>query len=67
MKPLVDQDRCQGHGRCYAIAPEVFEPDDDAGYAELLRDELSAGEEGLMATARQAADACPERAITLVE
>lgn len=67
MKPLVDSDRCQGHGRCYAIAPEVFEPDDDAGYAEIVRAEISPDEEGLMADARQAADACPERAIMLVE
>ena len=28
MKVRVDPDLCQGHGRCYAIAPELFEPDD---------------------------------------
>lgn len=67
MKPLVDPDRCQGHGRCYTIAPDVFEPDDDAGYAELVREELLPNEESLMTDARQAADACPERAITLAE
>ena len=25
MKVHVDQDRCEGHGRCYATAPDVFE------------------------------------------
>ena len=28
MKVRVDPDLCVGHGRCYALAPEVFEPDD---------------------------------------
>ena len=28
MKVHVDQELCQGHGRCYALAPELFEPDD---------------------------------------
>ena len=28
MKVHVDEERCEGHGRCYALAPAVFEPDD---------------------------------------
>ena len=28
MKVRVDPDLCVGHGRCYVLAPEVFEPDD---------------------------------------
>ena len=28
MKVFVDRDRCQGHLRCYALVPEVFEPDE---------------------------------------
>ena len=28
MKVHVDEERCEGHGRCYALAPLVFEPDD---------------------------------------
>ena len=28
MKVRVDDTLCQGHGRCYALAPELFEPDD---------------------------------------
>ena len=25
----VDEQRCQGHGRCYELVPELFEPDND--------------------------------------
>ena len=25
----MDGDACTGHGRCYSLAPDVFEPDDD--------------------------------------
>ena len=28
MKVHVDEERCEGHGRCYALGPAVFEPDD---------------------------------------
>ena len=28
MKVQVDQSKCQGHNRCYAIAPELFDVDD---------------------------------------
>ncbi len=30
----IDAERCAGHGRCYALAPGVFEPD-EMGYARL--------------------------------
>src|SRR4051794_35394352 len=28
MRVHVDDERCEGHGRCYATAPEVFDADD---------------------------------------
>ncbi len=28
MRIRVDPDKCQGHGRCYALAPELFDVDD---------------------------------------
>jgi ferredoxin len=58
----LDRDRCTGHGRCYTLAPEVFGSDDD-GYGEVLVD----GDvpTALEATARTAANNCPERAITV--
>src|SRR5579885_2746606 len=29
MKVVIDGERCSGHGRCYSLAPEVFEADDE--------------------------------------
>jgi ferredoxin len=57
----VDADRCVGHGRCYTLAPKVFDAD-DVGHAVVLAHEVS-GELEI-----QGADAernCPESAITL--
>ena len=28
MRVTIDHDRCQGHGRCFSIAPDLFESDD---------------------------------------
>jgi ferredoxin len=30
----VDSEKCVGHGRCYVLAPEVFEEDDEARKGE---------------------------------
>jgi ferredoxin len=58
----LDRSACQGHGRCYALAPGLFGWDDD-GYALLEADrELTPDEHG---PARRATDNCPEFAITL--
>ncbi len=57
----VDADRCVGHGRCYTLAPRVFDAD-DVGHATVLVGEVT-GELEI-----QGADAernCPEGAITL--
>ena len=37
-------DGCTGHGRCYDVCPEVFEPDDE-GYSRLRDVEVEAGSE----------------------
>lgn len=63
MRVVLDQDRCQGHGRCYALAPQLFGCDDE-GYATLLVDGDVAPD--AEADAQLAADSCPEFAITLV-
>jgi ferredoxin len=64
MRVQIDADSCQGHGRCYATAPELFQPDE-------LGDGVVTGDgtvpEGLTAKARLAVDNCPERAITIEE
>lgn len=64
MKVHVDPDKCQGHNRCYAIAPELFDVD-DYGYATEVGDGTVAA--GLQDKARLAAENCPEFAITIVE
>ena len=62
MKIQFDREKCQGHGRCYALAPDLFDCDDE-GYA-VVRElgELNATQER---AARLAADNCPEFAITV--
>jgi ferredoxin len=64
MRVHVDADKCQGHNRCYAIAPELFDVD-DLGYAHELHDgEVPADMEQ---KARLAAANCPELAIEVTE
>ena len=62
MKVVVDADKCQGHNRCYLIAPELFDVDDE-GYAVLVGD--GTVPTGLEEKARLAVDNCPEYAITV--
>ena len=67
MKVLVDRGRCQGHGRCYATAPELFEPVNDEGHSEVVCEEIGGDNNELVEAARQALQACPERAIVIEE
>lgn len=60
MRIHLDSDRCQGHGRCYSVAPELFGYDDDGQAVLLVSDELA---EAQLASAQLAADNCPEYAI----
>jgi ferredoxin len=60
----VDGDKCQGHGRCYALAPELFESD-DFGNAVVVGNGVVP--EGLEDRARLAVDNCPEYAIEIVD
>lgn len=63
MRLTLDRERCTGHGRCYALAPELFAADDDDGHGILLvTGDLPAD---LEAAARRAVLNCPERAIEL--
>lgn len=60
MKVQIDPGRCQGHGRCYDLAPGLF-GDDDEGYGQVLGDGVvPAGHER---EARLAVANCPEHAI----
>jgi len=62
MRIVLDREKCQGHGRCYALAPSLFDTDDE-GYAVLKVDGDVPSE--LEDDARIAADNCPEYAITI--
>ena len=64
VRVAVDTDRCQGHGRCYVLAPELFEADEIGNGREKAGGEVPAGLED---RARLAVANCPERAITLTE
>ncbi|MGV0046751.1 ferredoxin [Mycobacterium colombiense] len=57
----VDADLCTGHGRCYILAPDVFDAD-EVGHCLVLVDEVSGELETQAVTAERN---CPERAITL--
>ena len=63
MRIEVDHEACTGHGRCYTLAPEVYECDDD-GYCAGDDREVPVA---LEAAARRGAAGCPERAITVTE
>ncbi len=64
LKVRVDRDRCQGHNRCFALAPGLFEVD-EYGYSKEIGD--GSVPSGLEAKARLAVANCPEHAVTIVE
>ena len=64
MHVLLDLDRCQGHNRCYALAPEIFDVD-EYGIAVLLNDGIVPA--GLEDKAMLAIANCPEFAISAAE
>jgi ferredoxin len=63
VKIAVDGRLCSGHGRCYSVAPELLAGDDE-GFVT-IRGSSTDVPPGLEDTARQAADWCPEQAITV--
>jgi ferredoxin len=64
MRVIVDSEKCQGHNRCYALAPELFDVD-DFGQSLVIGDGIVPPE--LEGKARLAVANCPEFAITIVE
>ncbi len=56
-----DSEACVGHGRCYVLAPDVFD-EDEQGHGVVKVASLPAD---LEKQARHAADNCPEDAISL--
>jgi ferredoxin len=64
MRVHVDQEKCQGHNRCVALAPSLFEID-DYGTASAIDVGLVPPE--LEADAALAVDNCPEFAISITD
>jgi ferredoxin len=64
MKIHVEEEKCQGHNRCFVVAPELFELD-DYGYAHEVGDGTVPPE--LEEKARLAVANCPEQAIIILE
>ena len=65
MRIHVDDKLCTGQGRCYAIAPTMYTPDDD-GYCAQRGEEFEAPATAA-AAAHAGADACPQAAISVTE
>jgi ferredoxin len=64
VRVVLDADKCQGHARCYAISPELFDVD-DYGQSSVRGDGVVPA--ALADKARLAAANCPEFAITIIE
>jgi ferredoxin len=64
VKVQINSERCQGHGRCYDLAPDLF-GDDDEGYGQVLGGGVVPP--GKEHDARRAALNCPEHAIDVLE
>ena len=61
MRIALDTERCTGHGRCYSLAPHLFDSDEE-GHSVLLAEDVPPELQG---EAKLAVDACPESCITL--
>ena len=64
MKVSIEAEKCQGHNRCYALAPELFDVD-DYGQAVVVGDGTVTPD--LAEKARLAVANCPEFAISIEE
>jgi ferredoxin len=64
VKVQINSERCQGHGRCYDLAPGLF-GEDEEGFGQVLGD--GAVPPGREREARLAVANCPERAVEIVE
>ena len=64
LRVKVDRERCQGHARCFALAPELFALDEFGNGRERGDGSVAAGLED---KARLAQANCPELAIEIIE
>jgi ferredoxin len=61
MRIIVDHNLCTGHGRCAAVAPNVYQLDAE-GFSAIVEADVEPGDED---AARAGASNCPERAIRI--
>jgi ferredoxin len=59
----VDEEKCQGHARCYSLAPDLFNID-DYGQSSVVGDGIVPS--GREDSARLAIANCPEHAVSEV-
>ncbi len=64
MQVHVEAEKCQGHNRCYALAPDLFDVDEYGNAFELNDGIVPAG---LEEKVRLVAANCPEFAVTIKE
>lgn len=64
MRVEVEVARCRGHGRCYDLMPDVFEPDPRGRVVLAMAGELAAD---MIPYTRVAVANCPEAALRVVE
>lgn len=63
MKIAADRTRCEGHGMCEALLPDMFRVDDE-GTVTVLTDEVAEAE---LDDVRLAVDSCPVEALRLFD
>jgi ferredoxin len=65
MKLRISTD-CEGHGRCYSLAPQLLDSDDE-GYVTIRGGDPIEVPDGLRDLAEEVAGTCPESAISIIE
>jgi ferredoxin len=61
----IDANKCMGHGRCYTVAPDLLSDDEEGFVAQ--RGQTWEVPDGLLGQAQEAAENCPEAAISVME
>ena len=64
LRVVLDAAACTGHGRCYSLAPDIFDSDDE-GHCLIITETVSGPD--AEAHARSAAANCPEHALSVEE
>ncbi len=64
MRIELNAEACVGHGRCYALAPEVYDADDDGHCVIRIEGDIPPE---LEADARKGIANCPESALSAVD